>query len=296
MLGLELLMESLSVVFFSLLATLVIYVLIFWLLKRHNKYNVRNFWFILCSIPFIPYLFLQLSLYMACIKVENNIIEPARTYACSFAQKVDSYITVASDAVVGTINDVVSENSNKVKEIVTEEITNVIVNTKDSLKTTLADGVESHAIADSLGVNQDVLVKTVDILVDSLSDNTINVATSIGEDVINQTSNLVTESATNVVNQTAKLLPTNLIAELKDKFPSLALFLSDKGIIGDNSEEIVDSIFRIVKDAIKVFRVLRVLSLIKVTVVFIGLSLFFGWWKKKRKAKKMLMTIPQQEH
>ena len=113
---------------------------------------------------------------------------------------------------------------------------------------------------------------------------------TIEEDVINQATTLVTESATNVVSETVQLLPQNIVAELKIKFPALALFLTDNGIDGDTSEEIVDSIFGKVKDAIKSFRIQRVLSLLKFAFVFIGLSLFFGWRKQKCKAKKRLMS------
>ena len=290
MLYLELLKETLSVIFITIFVTLAIYILIFWLLRRYNKYNVRNFWFILCSIPFIPFMFFELSFYMASVKVENNIVEPARSYACSIAQTVDSYNTVVSDAVVGTLNNFISENSSKVQEKVVEGSKNVVGDINNTIKTTSVNFIDSCTIDDSLGINQDALVETVENIIDSVSNNAINVATSIEEDVINQATTLVTESATNVVSETVQLLPQNIVAELKIKFPALALFLTDNGIDGDTSEEIVDSIFGKVKDAIKSFRIQRVLSLLKFAFVFIGLSLFFGWRKQKCKAKKRLMS------
>lgn len=289
MLYLELLKETLSVIFISVFVTLAIYILIFWLLRRYNKYNVRNFWFILCSIPFIPFAFFELSFYMASVKVENNIVEPARAYACSIAQTVDSYNTVVSDAVVGTINNFISENSRKVQEKVAEGITDVVENINNKVKTTLVNYVDSFTIDDSLGINQDELVEIVDNI-DSVSNNAIYIATSFEEDVISKTTTLVTESATNVVTETVQLLPPNIVAELKVRFPALALFLTDKGIDGDTSEEIIDSIFGKVKYAIKLFRFQRVLSLLKFALVFIGLSLFFGWRKQKNKAKKILIS------
>ncbi|MBR5332802.1 MAG: hypothetical protein IKV32_05875 [Muribaculaceae bacterium] len=201
MLYLELLRGTLSVIIFSIFITLVIYFFVLWGLKKINKYNVRNFWFIICSIIFIPFLFFELSLYFAGSKVEENFVSPAHEYARSLAEKVDIYTSTAANTVNGTVDNFTSSKE--------------------------------------------------------------------------------------------ELLPTNIVSELKKKYPKLSIFLTDKGINGDSSEDIITSIFGKVEDAITNFKLQRVFAIVKFAIVFIGFSLFFGWRKKKRKEKKQLLSSQQ---
>jgi hypothetical protein len=90
-------------------------------------------------------------------------------------------------------------------------------------------------------------------------------------------------------------LPTNIVGELKNKFPSLSLFLTDKGIDGDTGEEIVASMFNKVTLAITQFKHSRILSLLKCILIFAALSLLSGWCKQKRISRKKEISSIQKE-
>jgi hypothetical protein len=249
----ELLKEALSVVIISVLVTIVVYIVLCWLLAKWNKYNIRNLWFILGSIIFIPFMLWELSLFLACSKVDRTLMEPAHTYACSLAHGIDNYSTEAPKAINGVIENFISAKGGKAKKIITNKLSGVFNKAKGGLE-----------------------------IVAAQTDN-----------ILNNTIGYATEAATTAVGNTMESLPKNIVAELKEKFPALSIFLTDHGIDGENSEEIIESIFSKINDAIESFKTKRLWALGKFAIVFIPLSVFFGWHKKKRKTECLTEEVQQ---
>ena len=284
MLYFELLRETLSVIGISLLLTILIYLLLSILLWKQNKYNLKNIWFIVGSIILVPFVFFELSLYLAANKVDNKIVESAQEYACSFASKIDNYSTIVPSAVNRAVEKVVNEKSEIIKQKTTEDLSLIINEVHDSLNTSAIQ--KSAQMADSLGNVSMSIGKTVENSIDILSDSVLDLTVSSSSKAIEETKELIVDFTIDTVDKTMDKLPTNLVGELKNKFPALSIFLTDKGIEGENSEEIVSSVFNKATLAIKHFQRSRMIVVIKFILTFTIVSLLLGTWKKKRKAKK----------
>ena len=289
MLYLELLKETLSVVVISILATLVLYILMCWILSKFNKYNVKNFAFIFCSFLFIPFMLYELSLFFAGNKVERTLVEPARKYAQTIAYGVDTYTSVVSETVNKAVDSFVSKKVEEVKDKMGDEIENIIVDANDTL-TKIVDNTQLF-LSDSLRINADVVGMSINCAIDSLSSNTINAAVSKIGDIVDCTAGVIKESTAGAVSETMNLIPANLVSKLKEKFPALSIFLTEQGINGDTCEEIINSVFNKMTDAINSFKISRILTLLKYTIFFVLLSLFCGWRKTKRKQRQMARDI-----
>lgn len=152
--------------------------------------------------------------------------------------------------------------------------------------------------AQSIAYNVDTYTSGISKAVNKTVDNFVSkkaeeVKDEIGDEIVDCTVGLIKESTTGVVSETMNLMPTNLVSELKEKFPALSIFLTDQDINGDTCEEIINSIFNKVTNAIDSFKITRILTLLKYTIFFVLLSLFCGWRKTKRKQKKMDRDISE---
>lgn len=148
MLYFELLKETISVIGYSVLLSLICYVLLAWLLWKQNKYNLKNAWFILGSIVLVPFLFFEMSFYLAAEKVNNCMVEPAKQYACSFVSKIDTYSETIPTFVNGVVENVVAEKTENIKQKVSESVTSAVGVVQDSLKMAINNGIAK--VADSL--------------------------------------------------------------------------------------------------------------------------------------------------
>ena len=284
MLYFELLRETISVIGFSLLLTIFLYVLLSILLWKQNKYNLKNIWFFLGSIILVPFVFFELSLYLAANKVDNKIVEPAQEYACSFASKIDNYSTIVPSAVNRVVEKVVNEKSETIKQKTSEELSSIINEVHDSLNASVTQKIAQ--MTDSLGDVPMLIGETVENSIDILSDSALNLTVSNNTKAIDETTELIVDFTTGSIDKAMDKLPTNLVGELKNKFPALSIFLTDKGIEGENSEEIVSSVFNKATLAIQHFKQSRMKVVIKFILTFTILSLLLGTWKQKCKAKK----------
>ena len=240
------------------------YALLAFVLWKQNKYNLKNFWFVLGSFALVPLVFFQLSLYFAASKVDNRIVEPAQSYACSIAAKVDNY----TKNLPATINDAVG---------------NVVAKTSESIQNKVADELSSV-----IGAVQDSL--------DTLAESALDVAITKSSNTIDETVGLVTDAVDVSVNKAMMMLPTNLVGELKEKFPALSIFLTDQGIEGSNGEEIITSVFSKATTAIRHLKNSRVLALFKYLLIFTVLAIFFGRRKLKRIQKKEEVNASVQDN
>ena len=291
MLYFELLKETISVIGYSVLLSLICYVLLAWLLWKQNKYNLKNAWFILGSIVLVPFLFFEMSFYLAAEKVNNCMVEPAKQYACSFVSKIDTYSETIPTFVNGVVENVVAEKTENIKQKVSESVTSAVSVVQDSLKMAINNGIAK--VADSL--SHVVYSKIVESAVDTLAESMIKSNESKVYQIIDKTTCTIELSAEHIINKSTDILPTNIVGELKKKFPSLSLFLTDKGIDGDTGEEIVASMFNKVTLAITQFKHTRILSLLKCILIFAALSLLSGWCKQKRISRKKEISSIQKE-
>ena len=290
---LELLKGAISVLGSSILFAVLAYALIFLVLVIVNRSYVKTAWFIVCSVIFLPFAFVQLSLYSATKKIEQGIVPSAYSYACSLANKVDTY----SASAPGTINDAVgravSDEVENVKKKYADKITSIVKEKRDNLDN-LVEHAEKYGL-DSLGVNTELLAESVNV-VDSFSNAAVEMAVATTNAVIDEAAGMITKTTGQVITETMPLHPVNIVDELKDKYPALSMFITDKGIEGDTNEEVINSIFDKIYSAIESFKTRRLLSIIRFALLFMVLSLFFGWRKQKREAKeKPACNQPVQE-
>lgn len=284
MLYFELLREALSAVGVAFILTLIVYIVLSVLLWKQNKYNLKNIWFVLGSIVLVPFLFFELSIYLAASKVENRIVEPAQTYACSFAAKIDNYSTTVPSAINGFVGNIVSKKSGPIKTKAEEELASIINQVHDSLESVLNHKIA--AVSDSTSSTSSIVCENVENIIDTLSDSLIDLTISKSSEGIDKAAEFMVTSANETIDKAMDMLPTNLVGELKSKFPALSIFLTDKGIDGDNSEEIVSSLFKKVTIAIRDFKQSVMTRIIKLALTFTIVSLLLGFWKGKRKSKK----------
>lgn len=282
MLYIELLKETLSVIGYSLFLTVFCYVLLSWLLWKQNKYNIKNVWFIIGSVVLVPFLFIGLSGYLAADKVNDSVIEPAKNYACSFASKVDRYSEAVPTVISGVAENVVTEGGKFIKQKVSVEVESIVSVAQDSLQS----AIDSRLVAVSDSLSCAAYSGIAEGAVDALADSVIALTVSNASKIVDRVVDAVEEPLENVINMSIDLLPTNVVVELKNKFPALSLFLTDKGIDGDTSEEIVASIFNKATTAIKKFKNSRIRAILKYVLIFSALSLLAGWRKERRMARK----------
>lgn len=285
MLYFELLRETLSVIGGALVSALIVYIVLSILLWKQNKYNLKNIWFVLGSIALVPFLFFELSFYLAARKVDNKIVEPAKAYACSFVAKIDNYTTTVPAAINNFVGNAVSEKSGYLKKKTEEELTSILNQTHDSLESILNHQILS--ISDSVNSISTLVCENVENIIDTLSESALELTIDKSSEVIDNAAEFIVVSTDQTIDISMQMLPTNLVGELKNKFPALSLFLTDQGIDGDSGEEIVSSLFDKANVAIKHFKRSRMVALIKFVLIFTVVSLLLGFWKEKRKAHKM---------
>lgn len=171
----------------------------------------------------LPFVFFELSLYLAANKVDNKIVEPAQEYACSFASKIDNYSTIVPSAVNRVVEKVVNEKSEIIKQKTIEELSSIINEVHDSLNTSATQKIAQ--MADSLGYVSMSIGKTVENSIDILSDSALNLTVSSSSKAIDETNEFIVDFTTDSVDKAMDKLPTNLVGELKNKFPALSIFL-----------------------------------------------------------------------
>ena len=79
----------LSIVYASLI-TLSLWILILVLLKKINKYNVRNVWFWILSILHFPISVITLALLLSLGQIKTKVVSPAKDYAVSLVSTINS--------------------------------------------------------------------------------------------------------------------------------------------------------------------------------------------------------------
>lgn len=233
----------------------------------------------------IPFLFIELSAYLAADKVNDSVVEPARNYACSFATKVDRYSEAIPTVISSVAENVVSEGGKAIRQNVSVGVESIVSVARDSLDAAIESGLAAVSDSISYAVYSEIAEGAVEVLADSMKAITVSNASKIVD--------IVEESSKNVINRSVDLLPTTIVVELKNKFPALSLFLTDKGLDGDTSEEIVVSIFNKATIAIKQFKNSRMRALLIFVLIFAALSLLAGWRKERRKARKASMEDVQ---
>ena len=104
--------------------TLAAWVAILLVLRKWNKYNVRNFSFWFLSVFLLPYAIGSLSLIISAERIQNRVVSRAQEYAMEMVIKINAFphdvVNAASSYTHGKISDVVEMPESRIVEYAAE--------------------------------------------------------------------------------------------------------------------------------------------------------------------------------
>ena len=84
------LFHSIASLILASFITLVVWVILLVVLRKINKYTIKNFWFWALSVLIIPFAVISLSLIISAQKIQNKVVIKAQNYAVGLVATVNA--------------------------------------------------------------------------------------------------------------------------------------------------------------------------------------------------------------
>lgn len=98
------LLYSAAAVVLAVLVSLLFYIILCIALWKHNKYNVKNGWYIVVSLIYLPALIIESVLFSSAFSIKANMVNPAHEYASGLAISLDSLADNTSSYISGVVD------------------------------------------------------------------------------------------------------------------------------------------------------------------------------------------------
>ena len=131
------LFHSIASLFLASFITLVVWVILLVILRKINKYTIKNFWFWALSVLIIPFAVISLSLIISAQKIQNKVVIKAQNYAVGLVATVNAaphnVIDAATAIAQGKVDGLADKAHGDVDSYIPENIISLIIDKFPSL-------------------------------------------------------------------------------------------------------------------------------------------------------------------